>query len=79
MIAKQKFIEFGYYEQESCDECIDYCRDILDKETYGYIDSEIISFDISKKNIYLTNKNNLTYDEIKCILKKMLELGWNKC
>lgn len=79
MTTQELFKELGYSEQCSNDECIEYCKDILDKSTYGYIDSEIISFDFNEKKVYFTNKNDLTYEEVKCIKKQMIELGWNKC
>ena len=45
MSAKEMFEELGYNLDTAEEDSRLYCKDILDKNTFGYIDSEMIYFD----------------------------------
>jgi hypothetical protein len=75
MKAKEMFEQLGY--MLDCNEeegVITYSRDILDKKTFGYIDSKMITFD--NYNVYFTNVDCITIEELKAINKQLYELGW---
>lgn len=69
------FYELGY-ELDKLSEKPLYCKDLLDKNLLGYIDSEMICFDDKYNAIYFTNKYILTMEELKAINMKCKELGW---
>lgn len=73
--ADKLFYELGY-ELDKLSEKPLYCKDILDKNSFGYIDSEMICFDDEYNAIYFTNKDSLTMQELKAIIMKCKELGW---
>lgn len=75
MTAKEMFEQLGY--MLDCNEeegVITYSRDILDKKTFGYIDSDMITFE--NGNVYFTNVSIIGSLELKAINKQMKELGW---
>ena len=78
MSAKEMFEELGYNLDTAEENSRLYCKDILDKNTFGYKDSEMIYFDDEYNGIYFTNKEHLTIEEIQAINKQCEELGWNK-
>ncbi len=77
MNAKEMFEELGYKEDfpDDYDE-ITYSRDILDKNTLGYIDSEMITF--GEYRIWFTNKSDFNLKELQAINQQVEELQWNK-
>lgn len=75
MSAKEMFEKLGYMKEED-DYSITYSKDILDKQTFGYVDSEMICFDDIYKSVYFTNKSHITLDELQTINKQVEELGW---
>ena len=77
MTAKEMFEELGYKEDfpDDYDEIV-YARNILNKDTFAYIDSEIISFYENK--IWFTNKSDFNLEELQAINKQVEELGWNE-
>ena len=77
MTAKEMFEELGYNLDTAEENSRLYCKDILDKSTFGYKDSEMIYFDDEYNEIYFTNKEHLNIDELKAINKQVEELGWN--
>ncbi len=76
MNAKEMFEKLGYKEDfpDDYDEIV-YSKDILDKKTFGYIDSIIITF--GEHRVWLTNKIDINLEELKAINKQIEELGWN--
>lgn len=74
--AKEMFEKLGYKLDTQDEYSILYCKDILDKNTFGYIDSEMIYFEEEFNNIYFTNKDCLTMEELRAINKQCKELGW---
>lgn len=78
MSASVMFEELGYKLDTAEENSRLYCKNILDKNTFGYIDSEMIYFDDEYNGIYFTNKEHLTINELKAINKQIEELGWNK-
>lgn len=76
MTAKEMFEALGYMLDTAEENSRLYCKDILDKNTFGYIDSEMIYFDEEYNNIYFTNKDCLTMQELKAINQQCKELGW---
>lgn len=75
MTVKEMFVALGYDLDTAEENSILYCKDILDKNTFGYIDSEMIYFDEEYNNIYFTNKDCLTMQELKAINQQCKELG----
>lgn len=73
--ADKLFYGLGY-ELDKLSEKPLYCKDLLDKNLLGYIDSEMICFDDKYNAIYFTNKYILTMQELKAINMKCKELGW---
>lgn len=73
MSANELFKELGYKEEfpDDYDE-ITYSKDILDKKTFGYIDSEMITF--GEHRIWFTNKIDFNLDELQAINKQVEEL-----
>lgn len=76
MTAKEMFEELGYNLDRAEEDSRLYCKDILDKNTLGYKDSEMIYFDDEYNGIYFTNKEHLNINELKAINKQIEELGW---
>lgn len=76
MTAKEMFEKLGYTLDTAEEDSRLYCRDILDKNTLGYKDSEMIYFDDEYNGIYFTNKEHLNINELKAINKQIEELGW---
>lgn len=76
MTAKEMFEELEYKEDTAEENSRLYTKPILDKETFGYIDSEMIYFDEEYNSIYFTNKDYLTMEELQAINKQISELGW---
>lgn len=77
MNAKEMFEDLGYYlDIETNEEQIVYSKDILDKNTFCYLDSEIIIFEKDNEAIYFTNKDYLTKCEVEAIQQQISELGW---
>ena len=74
MSAKEMFEELGYELDTAEENARLYCRDILDKNTFGYIDSEMIYFDDEFNGIYFTNKEHLDMQELQAINKQVEEL-----
>ena len=75
MTAKEMFEELGFMLDQNEEEgVITYSRDILDKKTFGYIDSKMITFE--NGNVYFTNVGCINSLELKAINKQMKELGW---
>ena len=68
-------LEFEIDKLETNKENLVYCKDILDKDTLGYVDSEVIIFDLKKHNIDYDNIQNKTLTTI-AIYNKCKELGW---
>ena len=77
MKAKDMFEKLGYNLDTSEESPTLYCKDILDKDTLGYKDSEMIYFDEEYNEIYFTNKDYLTIEELKAINQQIEELGWD--
>lgn len=75
MSAKEMFEKLGYKEDfpDDYDEIV-YARDILNKDTFAYIDSEMISFYENK--IWFTNKSDFNLEELQAINKQVEELKW---
>lgn len=75
MKAKEMFEELGY-EQDIPDDYDDitYSKPILDKNTFGYIDSEMINF--YENRVWFTNKSDLSPEEVEAIYEMIKELGW---
>ena len=76
MKAKEMFEELGYNLDTAEENSRLYCKNILDKNTFGYKDSEMIYFDDEYNEIYFTNKEYLNSDELKAINQQCKELGW---
>lgn len=76
MLAKEMFEELGYKLDQSEEDSRLYCRDILDENTFGYKDSEMIYFDDEYFGIYFTNKEYVNIKELRAINKQIEELGW---
>lgn len=76
MEAKEMFEALGYNLDTAEENSRLYCKDILDKNTFGYKDSEMIYFDDEYNGIYFTNKEHLNIDELKAMNKQVEELGW---
>ena len=76
MKAKEMFEELGYILDTAEEDSRLYCKDILDENTFGYKDSEMIYFDDEYWGIYLTNKEYINTKELKAINKQIEELGW---
>ena len=72
--ADELFKQLGYYLDTAEEGSGLYCRDILDKNTFGYKDSEMIYFDNEDNGIYFTNKEYLSLEELNAINKKIEEL-----
>lgn len=77
MSARGMFEELGYKLDQSEEDSRLYCRDILDKNTFGYKDSEMIYFDDEYFGIYFTNKDYVNIKELRAINKQIEELHWN--
>ena len=78
MSAREMFVQCEFYlDLETNNTRIVYSKDINDKDTFAYIDSEIILFDKETRNIYLTNKDYITLKELQAINKQVEELRWN--
>lgn len=73
--ADKLFYGLGY-ELDKLSEKPLYCKDLLDKNLLGYIDSEMICFDDKYNAIYFINKYILTMQELKAINMKCEELNW---
>ena len=78
MSAKERFEELGYKLDTQDEFGILYAKDILDKNTLGYVDSEMVYFDFEYRAIYFTNKDNVNIYELKAIKKQVEELGWEE-
>lgn len=76
MSAKEMFEELGYNLDTAEENSRLYCKDILDKKTFGYKDTEMIYFDDEYNGIYFTNKEHLNIEELKAITQQCKELGW---
>lgn len=76
MSAKEMFEELGYKLDQAEENSRLYCRDILDKNTFGYKDSEMIYFDDEYCGIYFTNKEHVNIEELQAINKQIEELRW---
>ena len=77
MKAKEMFQNLGYKLDTQAEFGILYSKEILDKNTFGYVDSEMIYFDFEYTTIYFTNKDNVNFYLLKAINKQVEELGWN--
>ena len=77
MSAKEMFEELGYKLDQSEEDSRLYCGDILDENTFGYKDSEMIYFDDEYFGIYFTNKEYVNIKELRAINKQIEELHWN--
>lgn len=77
MNAKEMFEKLGYKLDTAEESAKLYCKDILDSKTFGYKDSEMVYFDDEYNNIYFTNKDCLTIEELQAINKQVEELHWN--
>ena len=76
MTAKEMFEELGYNLDRAEEDSRLYCKDILDKNTLGYKDSEMIYFDDEYFGIYFTNKEYVNIKELRAINKQIEELRW---
>ena len=76
MDAREMFEELGYKLDQAEEDSRLYCRDILDENTFGYKDSEMIYFDDEYFGIYFTNKEYVNINELQAINKQIEELGW---
>lgn len=77
MSARGMFEELGYKLDQAEEDSRLYCRDILDENTFGYKDSEMIYFDDEYFGIYFTNKDYVNIKELEAINKQIEELHWN--
>ena len=68
-------LEFEIDKLETNKENLVYCKDILDKDTFGYIDSEMITFDLKKHNVYYYKIQDEMLTTI-AVYNKFKELGW---
>ena len=60
---------------ETNEENLVYCKDILDKDTLGYVNSEVIIFDLKKYNIDYDKIQDKTLTTI-AIYNKCKEMWW---
>ena len=79
MKAKEMFEELGWYlDIETNEEQIVYSKNILDRNTLGFIGAKTITFDTEMESIYLDGVDDISMLLLQAINKQVEELGWNK-
>ncbi len=78
MISKKNItlesLGFEVDKLETNEKQLVYCKDILDKNTFGYIGSEVVTVDLKKHNVYYENIKNKKLTE-KAVGNLIKELG----
>lgn len=78
MTAKEMFEELGLYlDIETNEQQVVYSKNILNKNTFGFVGANTITFDIEMESIYLDGVDDVSMLLLKAINKQVEELGWN--
>ena len=78
MKAKEMFELLGWYlDTETNEEQIVYSKNILDRNTLGFIGANTITFDIEMESIYLDGVEDISMLLLQAINKQVEELHWN--
>lgn len=77
MSAKEMFLHLGYYlDIETNEEQIVYSKNILDRNTLGFIGSNTITFDKEMESIYFDGVDDISMLLLQAINQQCKELGW---
>lgn len=77
MKAKEMFMHLGWYlDIETNEEQIVYSKNILDRNTLGFIGANTITFDIEMESIYLDGVEDISMLLLQAINQQCKEIGW---
>lgn len=77
MKAKEMFMHLGWYlDIETNEEQIVYSKNILDRNTLGFIGANTITFDIETESVYLDDVYDISMLLLQAINQQCKELGW---
>ena len=78
MKAKEMFEELGYYlDIETNEEQIVYSKNVLGRNTLGFIGAKTITFDTEMESIYLDGVEDISMLLLQAINQQIKELNWN--
>ena len=78
MKAEEIFEILGFYlDIETNEEQIVYSKNILDRNTLGFIGANTITFDTEMESIYLDGVDDISMLLLQAINQQIKELNWN--